>query len=227
MHRTIPAALAVVASLAIPAVAQAKFIQVGETGDDAPPSCPTNTQANPCQAIARTTGYQVRDGAWRDQFVVPEAGRIVAWRIQLSQPTADQVRFFDRNYGSPSARLTILRPGRSLTATVVAQSPSISLAPYFGQTIDVALDRTLAVRKGQIVALTVPTWAPALATQTGRSDVSWRASRSPKDPKQCGAKNVLSSQSAQTRVGRRARYGCLYQQALITYSATLVTRRAG
>ncbi len=72
------------------------------------------------------------------------------------------------------------------------------------------------MKKGYIVALTVPTWAPALALGFGK-DTSWRASR---EKKQCAS---TSSQSTQTSIGSAVQYFCLYQTARLTYSATLVS----
>lgn len=214
MKRTTPAALAVLALLALPALAQAKFITVGASADTTAPSCPRN-----CVAISRTTGYQVRVATKRNMFVVPRDGRIVAWTISLAKPSTNQVQFFDNRFGAASAGIVVLRPGRRQSATVVGLSPLLSLRPYFGSTIDVPLASTIAVRKGQIVALSVPTWAPALAVLGRRNDVSWRASR----PSRCQDAATQSSQTAQTRLHQTARYGCLYQTARLTFSATLVT----
>ena len=67
-----------------------------------------------------------------------------------------------------------------------------------------------------MVALTVPTWAPALALGFG-DNTSWRASR----PK-AGCKTT-SSQTTQTAIGSAVQYYCLYQTARLTYSATLIS----
>jgi hypothetical protein len=66
------------------------------------------------------------------------------------------------------------------------------------------------------VALTVPTWAPALALGFGK-DTSWRASRA---KSQCTS---TSTQTTQTTIGASTQYYCLYQTARLTYSATLVS----
>jgi hypothetical protein len=66
------------------------------------------------------------------------------------------------------------------------------------------------------VALTVPSWAPALALGFGK-DTSWRASR-PKT--QCSS---TSSQTTHTQIGTAVQYFCLYQTARLTYSATLIS----
>ena len=52
----------------------------------------------------------------------------------------------------------------------------VKLEKYFGKTAQFPLERSIPVKKGYIVALTVPTWAPALALGFGK-DTSWRASR--------------------------------------------------
>jgi hypothetical protein len=83
-------------------------------------------------------------------------------------------------------------------------------------TAQFALAQTIPVKKGNIVALTVPTWAPALALGFG-NDVSWRASR----PKaQCAD---TKTQTTHTAVGSIVQYICLYRTARLTYSATLVS----
>jgi hypothetical protein len=100
---------------------------------------------------------------------------------------------------------------------VTGQSPLQKLAPYFGQTVQFPLGRALNVRKGYVVALSVPTWAPALAVGLG-NDTSWRASRAREDCQD------TQSQTAQQELGGLAQYRCLYRTARLTYTATLVTK---
>ena len=69
---------------------------------------------------------------------------------------------------------------------------------------------------GWIVALTVPTWAPALAVGLG-ADTSWRASRGK------GTCEDTSTNTVQTQANQLAQYYCLYKTARLAYSATLVT----
>lgn len=197
-------------ALAAPA-ARAQVIEIGRT--DAAPACPKS----PCLAVSRTTGYQVKVGAARGRFIVPARGKIVAWSIALGKPTKRQIAFFDKRLGGPaSAQLTVLRLGTHLYSRVVTQSPVEPLEPYFGQTVQFPLGRTLNVRPGYVIALTVPTWAPAL-TQLVHDGSSWRASRQPK-----GCADT-TTQTAQLHLGDLTRYRCLYD-AQLTYSATLVTR---
>jgi hypothetical protein len=210
--RTLACALGAVLLVA-PAAAQAKIIEVGQTATPNPPSCP----GSPCQAVSRTTAYQVKVGADRKSFVVPAAGRIVAWSITLGNPGAKQRKFFeDALGGAAKAGITVLRPGKRLMHTVTGQGPQETLTPYFGQTVQFPLPTTLVVRKGDVIALTVSTWAPALALGLG-NDSSWRASR---PAKKCGD---TMTQTAQLRTATTTQYRCLYQTARVTYSATLVT----
>ena len=198
---------------ALPATAGAKITEIGTTTTPATPTCPST----PCLAVSRTTGYQVKLGTVRDLVSVPANGRIVAWSVTLGKPAAKQVTFFNANEGGPaSAGISVLRAGKHLTFRLLAQSPIQQLQPYFGETAQFPLDQTIPVLKGQVIALTVPTWAPALAIGY-RSDTSWRASR----PKK-GCSNT-TTQTAQTTVGQVAQYFCLYRTARLTYSATLVT----
>jgi hypothetical protein len=216
--RKTPAAIAVVAAtvIAVPALAVAAIFEVGTIpGENAmpDPACP----AKPCLAISRTTGYQVKVGGVRDTHVVKEDGRIVAWTIKLARPGAKQVAFFEKNLGGEStAQLTVLRPGRKLYARILAQGEPVALEPYFGQTTQFALEKSVPVKKGNVIGLSVPTWAPALAiNQPGT--VSWRASR----PK--GACNDFSKPTAQTGMNNVTRFFCLYRTARLTYSATIVS----
>ena len=217
MNKT-PMALAALAVtvIAMPALAVAAISEVGPIpGETAlpDPACP----AKPCLAISRTTGYQVKVGDARDTHVVKEDGRIVAWTIKLSRPGKKQIEFFEKNLGGEStAQLTVLRPGNKLYARVLAQGEPVELEPYFGQTAQFPLAGSIPVKKGNVIGLSVPTWAPALAiNQPGT--VSWRASR----PK--GGCNDFSKATAQTSTNNLTRFFCLYRTARITYTATVVS----
>ena len=99
-------------------------MEVGRT--DAAPACP----ASPCLAVSRTTGYQIKVADERGSFVVPEDGKIVAWTIALGKPTTEQIAFFDKGLGGPaSARITVLRPGKTLYSRVVTPESDPAAAP--------------------------------------------------------------------------------------------------
>ena len=209
-------AIAVFAALAVPSAAPARVIEVGAVPAEQElpaPSCPTR----PCFAVSRTTGYQAKVGATRGLMKVPANGRIVAWTIRLSKPSRSQISFFDRRLGGEaSAGISLLKPGDRLFGRVMAQSPVVELQPFFGQTVQFPLAQSLRARKGQFLALTVPTWAPALATNLA-GDTSWRASRP------AGECDDTETQTAQGEVRDLAQYRCLYQRVRLTYTATLIT----
>jgi hypothetical protein len=210
--RALIAPLAAAAALAIPAAASAEAVEVGSVPPASQPSCP----ARPCLAVSRTTGYQAKVGTSRGPMVVPKTGRIVAWAIALGNPGADQTTFFNQRLGGESeAQITIIDPRSKLRSRVVAQGEAQKLQPYFGTAAQFALRRSIRVHKGEIVALTVPTWAPALAVGLG-GDTSWRASRGR------GKCEDTSTQTAQLRTSDLAQYFCLYRTARLTYSATLI-----
>ncbi len=208
----------VMLALALPAVAPAKLTEVGVLGVTNPvtvPSCP----GSPCLAVSHTTGFQVKVGTTRNPMGVPRNGTVVAWTITLSKPNATQIKYFNANEGGLSeAAIAVLRPQPkpNLTYKLIAQSPPVKLQSYFGQTAQFPLETTIPVKKGDEIALTVPTWAPALALGFG-NDTSWRASRS---KKQC---TTTSTQTAQSAIGGTVQYYCLYQTARLTYSATLIS----
>jgi hypothetical protein len=211
LKSTLTAGAVVASVLACAAPASAKIVEVGRT--DAAPACPDS----PCLAVSRTTGYQVKVADERNVFAVPEDGKIVAWTVALGKPTTEQIAFFDKSLGGPaSARITVIRLDKKLVARTITQSPVQLLATYFGQTVQFPLGTSLNVKKGDVIALTVPTWAPAL-TQLLTDHSSWRASR-PLD--KC---NDTATQTAQATLGSSVQYRCLYK-ARLTYSATLITR---
>jgi hypothetical protein len=209
--RTLVAAGVMLAALACAAPASARIIEVGAAPPEATPTCPSS----PCLAVSRTTGYQAKVVNSRSKYLIPANGRIVAWTISLGNPDQRQIDFFQSNYGEAAAGLTILRRGKRLYHRVVAQSPLQDLGSYFGQKVQFPLATSIAVKKGQVLGLTVPTWAPAL-TQLLNDGSSWRASR-PKN----GCANT-DRQTAQTRMGQRTQYRCLYR-ARLAYTATLIT----
>ena len=92
----------------------------------------------------------------------------------------------------------------------------MQLEPYLGQTVQFPLGGALAVKKGDIVALTVPTWAPVLTQLL--SD----GSRVARQPAQGRLRQHRHADASPPEDGRDA-YRCNYT-ARLTYSATLVTR---
>ena len=213
-HRVLlsSAALAAGATLALPAAAPARIAELGQLADGVRGACPDN-----CQAVSRTTGYQAKVGPDRNLYQAPADGRIVAWTIALGKPGPKQTAFFtERLGGEPQAAIVVLEPQRKLVRRVVAKAPLQKLTDYFGQVVQFPLERSLRIRKGQYVGLSVPSWAPALQIGLG-SDTSWRASR---------ARDTCADTATQSALvgGRTAvPFACLFKTARLTYSATLVT----
>ena len=210
--RTLLAAL-IGAGLALPAVAPATLDPVPSIDPgDATPSCPDK----PCYALGRTTGYQAKVGTNRALYTVQKDGVLVSWTVKLSKPSDKQIAFFDKSLGGESqAAISVLRMGTKLHARLVAQGEVQKLTPYFGQTVEFALQKTIPVKKGYVLALTVPTWVPALAAGLG-GDTSWRASRAK------GTCDDSQTQTAQA-VNQIGRYYCLYRTARIVYSARVIS----
>lgn len=205
-------ALALVA-LAIPAAAYAVITTLSNPADpNATASCP-GTTATPCTVVSRTTAMQVKVGNTATPFKVTTAGRLVGWQITLSSPTAAQTKYFDANEGGTSqAAITVIHQVKALDYKLEYESPLIHLQPYFGQTADFPLASSVAVRPGDVIALTVPTWVPALELQAGRK-AAWRASR---NKTQCTSVGVETAQTAPRSV---LQYYCIYRTALVDYSA--------
>jgi len=211
LRRLIVSLCAVLACALAPASASAKIVEVGQAATEAVPTCP----ASPCLAVSRTTGYQAKVVNSRATYVVPANGRIVAFTVRLGSPSARQIAFFDDNFGTASAGLAVIKRSERLFGRVMTTSHVYQLGDYFGQTLQIPLGRPLNVKKGWIIALTVPTWAPTLTTLLSDGS-SWRAARGLR------ACDDTDTQTAQTSLGALTQYRCLYK-ARLTYSATLIT----
>ncbi|MFL5899132.1 MAG: hypothetical protein ACJ76D_11860 [Solirubrobacterales bacterium] len=192
---------------------------LGKTASEPDPSCP----GLPCQAVGSVTGFQVDNGQTRLPFLIPHDGTIRAWGLTLAQPTNSQRTFFNGFFGTPpEARLAILHrvPGTQPPRYALRTQGSIKvLSPYLGQTVEFGAN--LKVAKGDIVGLSVPTWAPAFAQELTANNV-WRASR---EAGTCKNATDIRQGEPQQKVGGRATYGCKYTTARLLYTATLVEGR--
>lgn len=217
------AILALVTGLVLTSSAAAASL-LGSAGP-ATASCPAD-----CLVEARVTGFQMSIEGSKRPFVIPAQGRITSWSIRLGAPVRSEIKGFNRRFGESKARLSILKPQRWAAARprehrykLVRQSPVERLRSFFGSTADFSLARPLKVNRGQVVALTLPTWAPAFSTgQTKRS--TWRASRAPTDRRgncvtEGGFANIRSGAPQQKLASERA-YGCAYRGARLLYWAT-------
>lgn len=232
--------LAIAVAIAVFAGALAAVLATGEAvgaarvavlGAAAPatPSCPTS-----CQAIGKTTGFQSSITGANNPFAVSFRGRIVAWSIKTGAPSTkpnpnndnqSDFDFFVKTFGgTPKARISVLKPimkeikqGHPIYK-LKSQSPVEDLSSYLGQTTTFTLDTPLRVKPNNIVALTVPTWAPAFAINQS-ANTKWVASR--KRGKCNDTADILAG-TPQDAPGSQRAFGCTYNTARLLYSATVV-----
>jgi hypothetical protein len=208
------AAATLLVSVSLPASASAKITEMGALGDSVAPGCPAD-----CQAVTRVTAYQAKVGPDRELYQAPADGRIVSWTIALGNPTPKDSGVFAQRYGKvPQAAVVVLDSAEKLSRTVVAKAPLQKLTPYLGTTVEFPLVHTLAIKKGQYVALTVPTWAPVMQVNLG-ADTSWRSSRA------ATGTGCLDTATQFALLGKRtsAFFRCLYKGVRLTYSATFIS----
>src|SRR3954454_6697765 len=201
-----------------------RTIVLGQTATTPKPTCPgkiiNGVEAVPCRVEGRVSGFQTKAEGVTDPYVVPFDGRVVSWSITLSRPsrtqtktTEDEVSFFNDFLGKPSeARIGILRPVENSSPpkyVLARQSPLVILNPYFGSKVIFALEHPLTVLRGQVVALTVPTWAPMFAFGLSAEN-TWRGSR---PEKHCVKPDDLQNGHPQQGVGKTKTYGCSYAEA--------------
>ncbi len=194
---------------------------LGGGGSTPDPSCPDN----PCRAIGSVTGFQAQSQNGNLPFRVARNGKITAWSVTLAQPTNTQRSFFNGFFGTPpEARIAILKrvPGTKPPRYKLRRQSAIRvLSPYLGQTVKFKLGRALPVRRGNIVGLTVPTWAPSFAINLPSKN-AWRASR---QQGKCFNTTDLRQGRPQQVVDSKRVYGCRYTTARLLYTATLVEDR--
>src|SRR5687768_3452672 len=113
----------VVASLALPAGASGRIVELGAGATAVNPSCPEE-----CQGAVRVTGLQGRAAGGRENpYYIRRSGTLVAFTVTLGRPSARQIEFFTDRFGStPQVRLAVLRRGDTrrtrLNYRLVAQS---------------------------------------------------------------------------------------------------------
>jgi len=235
-------------------------VLLGATKNRVTPNCGTHATTRACIAEGKVTGFQVfQRGVTGRNFVVPFAkGKVIAWSIQLSNPTAKssprygdaQRPYFNKLFGSPSkARISILRsvkngPKYPPRYKLIRASGTQVLNRYFGTEIKFAI-KPLNVIRGDVVALTIPTWAPAFWVPQACSPArgggnpatceraskynTWRGSRGPRQCK-IGAdaadrpNTALKRSHPQQKINSIKRYGCYYSAGRLLYKATVVAR---
>lgn len=209
------------------APASAAIIEVGgDIASKPSPACALSQEPNAtvkCEAVTRVTGYQIQTPDGKNPYRVTSNGRVFAASFSLPTLTNSQWDFFAKAYGgSPQVRLVVLRPRATKKQryryVVAGTSEKINLNPFLGSKPQIALERTLTVRRNDVVGVAIQTWFPAFAT-TLQSNSAWRASRA---SNRCGAA-FLGNAAIHDRRGQIKNYGCLYRTAQLLYSATMLT----
>lgn len=214
-------AILVLGALALPLTASGKIVQIGEGDPYLPASkCPDD----PCLAAYQSTGYQEKGGGKEGPYVIRRDGTIVAFTVKLGKLTQTQIDAFDARIGGPaSVRLSIVRRGskraRRNDHRLLGQSEVFKIKDYLGSAPTFVLDEPLAVERGNIVALTIPTWAPVLAPEEEPGTL-WRSSR-PKGG--CITTSTsLAPPSAKQKVGQLSEWRCNYRNERLLYQATFI-----
>jgi hypothetical protein len=207
---------AVVAAVVVSSAGARNAKVLGKTRHTPDPACPKT----PCEAVGSVTGFQtVADGEKRP-FRVRKDGKLVAWAVDLSRPKKSQRNFFGKFYKSsrfgakPTARLAVLRRKSRREYKLLRQSPVVKLSGALGEKQVFTLDKPLRIRRGNIVALTIPTWASAFAVGLSSGGNQWRASRA---HGRCTGNRDIRRSRPQQKVDSVREYGCNYKTARLLY----------
>ncbi len=179
------------------------------------PLCPQN-----CQVIPTVNGIQKLLPTGNSPYRATANGKITAWKLWLGKPKASDRAALNARFGSPpQAAITVLqrvntKEGKKFR--LQRKSPVEGLNRELGGIATFKLKEPIRIKKGQFVALSVPTWAPAFADRLG-SDYAWRASR---QPGKCGAGSIDQSRS-QLKVGSKRFYACNFKGSRMLFTAKL------
>jgi hypothetical protein len=211
-----------------------KAATIGKTKHTPKPLCPAKPPENKpaagtkksCSVVGSVTGFQLKADGTPHLMRAPKGGKIVAWAVNISKPNKIErnafggLNFFGtKKFGKEAtARIGVITPKKKGKYKLLRQSPTVKLDQAFGEFHYITLNKPLKIKKGQIVALTVPTWIPALGSPNDKSG-SWRAST--------GAKKCVRGNNArqraidarpQTKVGSSRSYGCIYNARLLYWA---------
>jgi hypothetical protein len=188
----------------------------------------------PCRATGRMSGFQVQqlkeaDGSRVTRFPTRLRGRngwLVAFSLTLGDPSAEQRQFFNRLWGKPAeARISVFDPepaegdrrNRRQRYQLVSQSPVYDVRSWFGKKAWVVLPRRMHVSRGHVIGLTLPTWAPVLATDLRRRE-RWRSSRKP------GQCEELERDRARETIDQITKFRCRHNTARLLFTALVVKK---
>lgn len=211
-------------------VATIAFARIREYGLEPSPRPHADCPGEPCRATGRVTGIQVQNVRNGKRIEYPtevrRKGWLVGFSVTLGRPNKSQRTFFNRLWGSPSkARISILRPAptkkyprnRIKNYRLMGHSQVFELNEFFGTKAIFSLHKRMHVRRNDLLALTIPTWAPALATDLPDRE-RWRGSR------KHGSCNDVTPHSSHQKVNSEKRYRCLYTTSRLLYTAVVIDK---
>lgn len=225
-RRSASAIFAIAAVLVVAAAAYGAVREVGSTSNFSVSACKDNN----CRILTRVTAFQLKVGSTNNVSRVPRDGNLIAYTLSLPTVTKKFITNFNSNYaGEPTVRVSVIRyaPRKGVTKyryKLIGQSDQIKLAKYLGSTPSFALPTPIAVKKGDIIAITTDSWMPAFATSgaANASDV-WRASRPSGKCLPVGDDYTnLKAARMHEKLGQIRQYNCGYKQARVMYHATVV-----
>ena len=219
----------------LPSAASAAMVELGQTTTPMiAPSCLKGASLAACKIVlTRTTAVEAMSDALVNPVRVNQEGWVVSFSVGLSRlvpkPTqrAKIIQGLNANYGgAPELQLTVLKPGPKNSYTVATQSGVYPVLPFLGRVLDQPLGvppkftafTALHVIRGELIALTVPTWAPVLSLDLPKDQFAYRQSRRAN----CG--HTPAAQTAQTKVNQTTQYKCYYTGTRVEYSATELTK---
>jgi hypothetical protein len=207
--------------------------ELGLEPDNRPQAdCP----AEPCRATGKMSGFQVQqlkqaDGRVVTKFPTRLRGRngwLVAFSLTMGSPDADQRKFFNRLWGKPAqARISVFEPepsegdrrNRRQRYVLRKQSAVYDVRRWFGKKAWFVPEERMHVERGSVIGLTLPTWAPVLATDL-RTRERWRSSRKPDS-----CDEVERPRERET-IGQITKFECLHSTARLLFTALVVKKTA-
>ncbi|HET9094063.1 MAG TPA: hypothetical protein VFN36_03160 [Solirubrobacteraceae bacterium] len=235
--------LAATAAALLPAAASAAEVQVGVTTSPlVAPTCPADAQGASCTIILeQVTAYEtLRDGV-ANPDTVRRSGIISSFTLGLAGTkliTPAILAAEDQKYGGPpEAQLTALVPigtPSHPSFRVAAQTTVVKLRSELGRVAEFPLITPLPVVRGEVLALTIPTWAPVLSIEQPTTKFAYAQSRTKQMIYSKPLKKSISSCNttgttnfAQVVVGQLSGYSCTYAGTRIEYSALEITTPSG
>ena len=176
------------------------------------------------------TGFQTVADGKGSPFTVPSTVISSPGRWSLGAPSPADIDIFngffpDNKYkGHSAARLSVLKPkGKGKYKLVEAERRRSSSRGGSARSPIFTLGKALKVKKGQRIALTMPTWVPAYQFNLPSGDNQWKASR---EKGKCSSDNAKKAKPQQ-KVGSTREYGCRFNGERLLYWAYFVPSGGG